>query len=100
MNKRFLPIGSVVQLKDSTARVMITGYLPISAQKPGYVWDYSGFHFPLGFVHLDDVYCFNHDQIERICSYGYRDLECDEFLEQLEAREQGIREQVAKKEME
>ena len=44
MEERFLPIGSVVKLKDGQKRLMITGFLPIEQKENGEknVWDYSG----------------------------------------------------------
>ena len=36
-NMELLPIGSVVQLEDSTALVMISGYLPIVPSEPNRV---------------------------------------------------------------
>lgn len=96
MNKEYLPIGTVVQLKNSTARVMIGGYLPMTDKSGKKVWDYSGFRFPLGFIRVDDVYCFDHEQVETICCYGYRDLECDEFMKELAVREPELRERAMK----
>ena len=55
MESQFLPIGSVVQLKNSTACVMIAGYLPTGPSRPGYVWDYSGMKFPLGYVADNEI---------------------------------------------
>lgn len=82
--KELLPIGSVVHIKDSTSLVMVAGYLPISQKEPERIWSYSGFRFPLGFTNDDEVYCFNHDQIQRVYAYGYRDIEHDIFMERLE----------------
>ncbi len=95
MENKFLPIGTVVQLKDATARVMIAGYFPISAGQPDRVWDYSGFKFPIGYVNDDEVYCFDQDQIEMICVYGYQDLEQMEFMDYLMSQEQDIRKKIA-----
>ena len=47
MGKKLLPIGTVVILKESDGRVMISGYLPVTQSRPDYAWDYSGFRFPL-----------------------------------------------------
>lgn len=78
-----LPIGSVVQLEDSTALVMISGYLPIAPSEPNRVWHYSGFRFPLGYTDDEDIYCFDHSQIQVVYAYGYRDIEHDIFTGKL-----------------
>lgn len=83
MQNQFLPIGSVVQLKNSTACVMIAGYLPMGPSRPGYVWDYSGFKFPLGYVRDDEIYCFDQDQIEVVHALGYQDREQFSFVNSL-----------------
>ena len=91
MEQKFLPIGTVVQLKDSTALAMIAGYFPVTQSEPGKVYDYSGFKFPVGFVRNNEVYCFNRDQIELVVAYGYRDIEEDQFMQRLEASEEEVR---------
>lgn len=84
MENHLLPIGSVVQLKDSTASVMIAGYLPMGPSRPGYVWDYSGFKFPLGYVHDNEIFCFDQDQIQVVHALGYQDSEQLSFIRTLE----------------
>lgn len=86
LEKELLPIGSVVQLKDSTVLVMITGFLPISPAAEGEsdrVWNYSGFKYPIGYTNGEDIYCFDHEQIQIVYAYGYRDIEHDIFVSQL-----------------
>ena len=83
MAKRLLPIGTVVQLYNSTARVMISGYLTTSSANPGYVWDYSGFKFPIGYVRDNEIYCFDEEQIEMIYALGYQDNEQFAFSDKL-----------------
>lgn len=84
MSHYLLPIGSVVQLKNSTARVMVAGYLTRTASNPDYVWDYSGFKFPIGYVSNDEVYCFDQEQIEEVLALGYQDTEQFIFIDKLD----------------
>lgn len=84
MSHYLLPIGSVVQLKNSTARVMVAGYLTRAASNPNYVWDYSGFKFPIGYVSNDEVYCFDQEQIEEVLALGYQDTEQFIFIDKLD----------------
>ena len=95
MESQFLPIGSVVRLKDSTADVMIAGYLPIGSSNSKYVWDYSGFKYPMGYVDNDEIYCFNQDQIEEIQALGYQDKEQFAFFENLDMMAEEIRLQAS-----
>lgn len=91
MAKEFLPIGSVVHLADSTALVMIAGYLPVTPAQADHVWDYLGFKFPIGYTDDETVYCFDHTQIETIYAYGYKDIEEEIFASKLpEMQEQAL----------
>ncbi len=95
MEIKHLPIGTVVQLKGSDKRVMITGYLCTEASHPDTVWDYSAVKFPLGFVDAKEMLCFNNASIETICVLGYVDLEQMEFIDKIDAIADEIRNQGA-----
>ena len=86
MNNEFnyLPVGTVVLLKDATKKVMITGFASVSPDTGDKVYDYSGCIFPEGFVDYDEVFVFDHNQIEEICYNGYVDDECKTFMKKLE----------------
>ncbi len=79
----YFPIGTVVVLKDSTAATMISGYLAENEQKEGYIWDYSGFMYPIGLRDEREVYTFDHAQIEQVLAIGYQDGECFAFMNRL-----------------
>lgn len=78
--KKFLPIGTVVKLKDIEKYAMIAGYFPSGAAKEGYVWDYSAFPFPEGMIDNDKVLQFDNDAIEKIIVMGYQDEKQMEFI--------------------
>lgn len=91
MARELLPIGSVVQLADSTALVMVSGYLPVVPSRPDYVWDYSGFKFPIGYTDDEAIYCFDSEQIEIVYAHGYKDIEEEIFMNKLmEAQDQVV----------
>lgn len=73
--KKYLPIGSVVMLKNGKKRLMITGYLQIDLEKPEQVYDYSGCFFPEGIISTKQNMLFNHDDIDKIYCIGYNDEE-------------------------
>lgn len=50
MNKTFLPVGTVVLLKNGKKRVMITGFC-VQPQGKDEAYDYSGCLYPEGFYH-------------------------------------------------
>ncbi len=83
MSERFLPAGSVVLLKDSTKKVIIMGYCQAKATDRTQVFDYCGAPFPEGYMSVDKVYLFNHEQIEEIYFVGYMDEEQKLFMEKL-----------------
>lgn len=70
---QFLPIGSVVQLKNGQTKVMIVNRFPLynNQGKVGYL-DYSACLFPTG-LESDQVYFFNKEDIETIWFEGYVD---------------------------
>ena len=76
-NERFLPIGSVVILKGGKRELMIMSYcvMPNGGEvydKNGKVedapklFDYGACFYPEGMVTSDQLFAFNHDQIEKI----------------------------------
>lgn len=77
------PIGTVVRLKNSTAAIMIAGYLAESEAQRGYIWDYSGFLYPIGLRNEADVYTFDQGQIEEVFAIGYQDGESFAFMQRI-----------------
>lgn len=85
MDKHFLPVGSVVMLKGGNKRVLITGRV-VAPNTTNEIFDYSGCPFPEGVTSIEQFYCFNRDQIERIYFIGFQDpeeLRLQEYLSQL-----------------
>ena len=81
---QILPIGTVVMLKNSSSAIMIAGYLAESEAKPGYIWDYSGFLYPVGMRDGSEVYTFDQGQIEEIYALGYQDGESFGFIQHIQ----------------
>lgn len=86
--KKFLPIGSVVLLKDSQKRIMIVG---VKQQQNGSdkIWDYSACLFPEGILDPDRLYLFDSEQIERLYFIGLQDGESLAFLNKLSQMDSG-----------
>ena len=71
--ERYLPIGSVVQLNNGEAKLMIINRFPLFNNNGtiGY-FDYSACIYPLG-NNDNQVYFFNSEDIQRIWFEGYVD---------------------------
>ena len=78
--KKYLPLGSVVLLKDAKKRVMITGYAIKSPESGDKVWDCIGCLWPEGVVSSDKNLLFNHSDIYQIFAIGYSDDEQKKFM--------------------
>ncbi|WP_394910825.1 DUF4176 domain-containing protein [uncultured Robinsoniella sp.] len=70
----YLPIGSVVLLKNGKKRVMVYGR-KIRADGEEKVYDYLGCLYPEGALNSKDVVLFDHSQIQMVYFIGFQDLE-------------------------
>ncbi len=82
IEQKFLPIGSVCILKDATRKVMITGFLA-KGESSDKVYDYVGCMYPEGVLSSQQNLLFDHDQIVKIFSLGYKDEEETNFKSRL-----------------
>ena len=83
MQEKFLPLGTVVLLKEGSKRLMITGYCMASPENPDKMYDYAGCLFPEGFILDNNVALFNHDESEKIDFLGFSDDEQKAFCDAL-----------------
>lgn len=70
----YLPIGSVVLLKNTMKRVMIYGRI-VRSNDEEEVYDYVGCPYPEGAMSNHDMLLFNHEQIQMVYFIGFQDLE-------------------------
>ena len=70
---RYLPLGTVVLLKDSETKIFIIGYFP--KDESGKVWDYLGCKHPIGVTESEARILFDEEQIEKTIHLGYSDKE-------------------------
>jgi len=73
ISKDFLPIGTVVLLKNSTRKIMIIGVLQYKDKDKSKLYDYSAVLYPVGLLNPDQNYLFDKSQIQRIYYLGYWD---------------------------
>lgn len=79
--EKFLPIGTVVLLKGGKRELMITSYCIMPSgdvydkngkvDAAGKMFDYGACFYPEGMITSDQLFAFNHEQIDRICFKGY-----------------------------
>ena len=73
MEEKYLPIGTIVKLKDATAEayLMITGFCVNKEEDETVIYDYLGCMYPQGMIDQNANFLFNHDNIEKILFKGF-----------------------------
>lgn len=84
MDKRLLPIGSVVLLKGGTKKIMITGYCPVTEEEPDKIYDYRGCPYPEGIMISEGNALFDHSLISEVVHVGFENDESIDFIDRLE----------------
>lgn len=82
MEEKYLPVGTVVKLKEGVKAIMITGFCAISGDD-GKMYDYSACLYPEGVVGPEMNFLFNHDQIAEILHRGLMSEEEVAFKQKL-----------------
>lgn len=77
--EKFLPLGSVVLMKEAKKKIMITGYAVTSPESGDQIWDYIGCIWPEGMIAPDKNLLFNHDKIEKVFAIGFTNDEQKKF---------------------
>ncbi len=94
MEKRFLPVGTVVLLKEATKPVMIASYTVFPNNKDQKeMYEYGGYPFPEGIIDVNVVMGFNHEDIEKIIHMGLVNDEQKELSKLLDEHYEEIKEQ-------
>lgn len=79
--EKYLPVGTIVLLKDAQKRLIIIGYdVRNSANESR---DYCGCFFPEGLKDASSLMVFNHDKIDKVYHMGLYDEESEKFFENL-----------------
>lgn len=81
--EKYLPIGTVVMLKNGEKKVMITGFCVVSGQDTTQMYDYSGCLYPEGIIKSNQTLMFNHNQIDKIYYIGLIDEDEKKFKKDL-----------------
>ena len=81
--KDFLPIGSVVLLRNGTKPLMIIGYMQQDSNDKTKIFDYSGVFYPEGNIGPQYNFLFNHADVVRVMHLGLESKEKVVFLERI-----------------
>ena len=83
--KSFLPIGTVIMLKEGEKRLMIFGILQnAGTENETTAFDYIGVPYPEGNMGPDSQFLFQHEDIKEVYFRGFEDVERQEFIFNLE----------------
>lgn len=82
--EEFLPIGSVVLLKNGNKRLMIYGIIQSDSNSESEEYDYIGVPYPEGNMGPEYQFLFYHKDIEEIYFRGFEDIERQAFMKNLE----------------
>ena len=78
MDKRLLPIGSVVTLQEAEKKLMIIGE-SLELEGSTQIYDYIGLPYPEGYIDEETMFLFMADDIESVNFVGYVDMESQAF---------------------
>ena len=77
----YLPLGTVVILKNTLKKVMIVGISQVRNLDTIQEYDYVGVIYPLGVIGERSFIFFNNSDINDLLFQGYSNPEWEEFLE-------------------
>lgn len=78
--KKYLPLASVVSVKNNGFFFMIIGY---TQKIDNTTYDYIAVKYPVGLVSTDTLAFFNHDNIDKIIYLGSYNKEMKKILNQV-----------------
>ena len=81
--KQYLPIGSVVVLKNGKKKVMIYGRRQRRIVDVDKEYDYLACLYPEGNIDEDYMYLFDEESIDQVVFRGYSDAEEDAYVQAL-----------------
>lgn len=91
INNDWLPLGSVVRLKEGERLLMIAGFMAIE-KNTGVAYDYAGYPYPEG-KQTDQELFFDRSLIEEVYQLGYLDANGLLFWQNLDNSEKSYQEE-------
>lgn len=83
--KEYLPLGSVITLKNGSKRLMIVGRLQNQIGSND-IYDYAAVLWPEGLVDSKHFYLFNQEDLDKLYYIGLQDMEEFQFSSILESK--------------
>ena len=77
--EKYLPVGSVVLLEGGEKKLFIAGFCSVPEEESTETFDYTGYMYPEGFMSEDEIFLFNHTDIEEVFHIGLINEEEKEF---------------------
>ena len=82
--RKLLPIGSVVRLKDANHSLAIMGFCIVIKEENGpKQYDYVGVPYPEGFMSKNSIVYFNGDKIDKVFFEGFSNEDEKNFKSKL-----------------
>ncbi len=81
--KNYLPIGTVVLLKNGSKKLMIYGRRQSRVTDVEREYDYIGCLYPEGNIDENYMYLFDHESIDQVIYRGYSDAEEEAYVSKL-----------------
>ena len=81
--EKYLPVGTVVMLKEGKKRIMITGFAGMDGENATKIYDYIACLYPEGVISSNKNILFDHNQIKTIYHLGLSDDEDKDFKSKL-----------------
>ena len=83
IGEKYLPIGTVVILKNAKKKVMVIGFVASGKETKGRTYDYAGCLYPEGMLSAEQTLLFDHEQIDKVYHMGYVDEDEQAFKTKL-----------------
>ena len=81
--KTYLPIGSIVLLKNGTKKVMIYGRRQSRVGENEKEYDYIACLYPEGNIDENYMYLFDHENIDKVIFRGFSDADEEAYQNEL-----------------
>lgn len=87
MNKKILPLGTVVTLKngDGTKLMIVSRATVVEDDGKEVYFDYGAVLIPQGMVSPETVYFFNRENVEKIIFKGFENYDEQQFAKQYDS---------------
>lgn len=77
--QKYLPLGTVVLLKNASHRSMIIGFAAANEENANKIYDYAAVPYPEGLINTNTHFLFNHSDIDKVFYLGLSDEEEQNF---------------------